>query len=125
MEDWHARLTLVNNLYENCACTCNSILGNMEVLLFKVLIITDGYLKGLINRMGVPLDPSDNMKSAKDITFFSYHCSCQDYFSQIDYGTVLANKVLERFLRVTIPGVDYKGTETDDSVCLLYEYFLV
>ena len=82
-------------------------------------------LKGLINRMGVPLDPSDNVKSPDflliAITFSHIIAAAKTILpndSHIDCGTILADKVLERFLLVTIPGVDFKGIETDDSVYL-------
>lgn len=82
-------------------------------------------LKGLINRTGVPLDPSDNMKGAEDfllVSLFSHIIAAAKTIlatnSHIDCGSVLADEVLEKFLRVIIPGVDFEGMQTNDGVYL-------
>ena len=82
-------------------------------------------LKGLINRTGVPLDPSNNMKGAKDFLLVSlfYHIIAAAKTilannSHIDSGSVLADEVLEKFLQLNIPGDDFKGLKTNDSVYL-------
>ena len=82
-------------------------------------------LKTLINRTSVPLDPSDNMKGAEDfllVSLFSHIVAAAKTIlandSSIDCGSILADEVLDKFLRVTIPGADFEGIQTNDSVYL-------
>lgn len=82
-------------------------------------------LKGLINRTGVPLDPSDNMKAAEDflLVVLSSHivAAAKTILASnqsVDCANILAEKVLEKFLRITVPGVNFEGEKTDDSVYL-------
>ena len=73
-------------------------------------------LKTLINRTGVPLDPSDNVKGAEDFLFVSLFshivAAAKTILSNdnVDSASILADEVLSKFLRITIPGVDFKGT---------------
>ena len=81
-------------------------------------------LKTLINRTGVPLDPSDNVKGAEDFLFVSLFshivAAAKTILSNdnVDSASILADEVLSKFLRITIPGVDFKGTQTNDGVYL-------
>ena len=84
-------------------------------------------LKVLINRTGVPLDPSNNMKGAEDflsVTLFSHIVAAAKTIladdPNIDCATVLAEKVLDKFLRITVPGVNLQGVETNDDGVYLY-----
>ena len=82
-------------------------------------------LKTLINRTGVPLDPSDNVKGAEDFLFvslFSHIVAAAKTIlsndNNIDSASILADEVSSKFLRKTIPGVDFTGTQTNDGVYL-------
>ena len=88
-------------------------------------------LKGLINRTGVPLDPSNNMKGAEDflMVVLSSHIvaaakTILTNNSSVDSANILADKVLEKYFRVTVPGVKFKGQKKNDSVYLYATDFM-